>query len=227
LQTVKREFDSFRPDVVIVEGVPYTGETSPAWYLDHCRAQAKNDFAGGGESAYATVLAADRGIAFVPGEPSEHVVFDTLRDQGFTRNDFLGWHAARMIRQELAANNKIDIAGEVKQAADNYLQVLDIHDMKFDFEDFAAWYEGRMGKAVSLESIADDDFSPSSAPDAGFLQKMTQAADKMREPHILKIISEQLRTHDRVLVVFGSAHLAKQLGVLTRMMGAPQHFKIA
>ena len=36
LQTVKREFDSFRPDVVIIEGVPYAGKISPSCCLDHC-----------------------------------------------------------------------------------------------------------------------------------------------------------------------------------------------
>ncbi len=82
LKTVKQEFDDFPPDVVIVEGVPYNGETSPAWYLEHCREHAKDNYENGGEGSYATVLAAERGTAFVGAEPTAWGLCNGLLLQG-------------------------------------------------------------------------------------------------------------------------------------------------
>jgi hypothetical protein len=203
LQTVRREFDSFHPDVVIVEGAPYTGEISPAWYLDHCRTQAENDFAGGGESAYATVLAAERGIDFVPAEPLDDAVCTAICRQGYTQEDFFNWRAIVLLTSRLSLSDVGD--ADVPAAV-------------------TAWYERQMGKPFSLEALAGDDLSPSDGVNASFLQRMAHESDRVREPHIVKIISKQLARHDRVLVVFGSAHLAKQAPVFEKMLGAPQHF---
>ena len=227
LKTVRREFDLFRPDVVILEGMPNTGEVSPSWYLDHCRSQAEQDFAAGGEASYATVLAGERGIAFVSGEPSGRDLYDGLNAQGFSLHDHLGFNASVVIKHHLHSGIVDDagVAALVENQARSTQHDIGIDDAAFTFDDFRAWYRDRMGSAFSLEHLAATDVSPSDAPDANILQKIMSAADNVRDPHILKTIAQQLETHAKVLVVYGSAHLGKQQPVLQKMLGPAQHSK--
>jgi hypothetical protein len=227
LRTVKQEFDIFKPDVVIVEGIPNTGEKSPAWYLEHCREQAKGNYSVGGEGAYATVLAAENGIDFIPGEPSAQWLYEGVLAQGYTLQDLLGWQLACTIQYRLSANavDESNLPTLAERCASSYLNEIGLGEEKYDLRNFSDWYQDRMGKAFSLKSITADDCSPSTDPNANFLQKMMSAADNVREPHILKIIAEQLNEHNKVLVVYGSAHAAKHEPVLNKMLGQVEHFK--
>jgi hypothetical protein len=227
LRTVKQEFDAFKPDVVIVEGVPNTGEISPAWYLAHCREQAKTDFKAGGEGSYATVLAGERGIDFVPGEPSAKALYEGLLAQGFTQEDAAGFDLTVILRHLHGAGiiNDGDAEDLVEERAKGYFAELGLDNVKYDYRDFTDWYKERMGERFSLANLAARDASPSTAANANFLQKLMAAGDNVREPHIVKIIAEQLEKHDRVLVVYGSAHSGKHEPALAKMLGAPQHLK--
>lgn len=227
LKTVKQEFDSFKPDVVIVEGIPNTGEKSPAWYLKHCGEQAKTNYAVGGEGAYATVLAGERNIDFIPGEPSAQNLYEGILEQGYAREDLLGWQIAGMIKHRLNAGviDESNMVELTEQWASSCLHEINQGNVRYNFGDFCNWYQDRMGRRFSLENIAADDGSPSTDPNANFLQKMMSATDKVREPHILKIIAEQLEAHNKVLVVYGSAHAGKHEPVLKKMLGSVQYSK--
>ncbi|MEZ0224812.1 MAG: hypothetical protein ACAH83_09685 [Alphaproteobacteria bacterium] len=228
LKTVKQEFDAFKPDVVIIEGAPNTGEKSPAWYLEYAREMEKSKFAGGGEGTYAAVLAADCKIDFVPGEPTARELLEGMRAQGFTTQDLLGWHVAGMIKSRFA-DGSIDDANadaRIERTAQNRINEFGLKDVTFKADDFRRWYRDRMGKDFSLAGAAADDGAPSSRADANFMQKIMAAADKVREPHIVQVIEEQLSQHDKVLVVYGSGHAIKQEPALESMLGKPKHLKM-
>lgn len=227
LRTVNAEFEKFRPHVVILEGMPNTGEVSPSWYLEHCRAQAREDFAAGGEASYAAVLAGERGIDFVSGEPSDRNLYEGLAAQGFTRADFLGWHITVVMRHHIEGGvlEAAAVGTLVERQAQNILYGIGVEGESFSSADFRAWYRDRMGCDFTLGGLAAIDGSPSRARDANALQAIMSAADNVREPHIVKTIAQQLEAHDRVLVVYGSAHLGKQEAVLRKMMGSVRHFK--
>ena len=224
LQTVKQAFDDFKPQVVILEGMPNEGVVSPAWYLEHTRKQAAGDFRQGGEGAYATVLAGERGIAFISAEPTEKQLLAGVLQQGFTREDMLGWYAGLMVHQNDRQGTLI-APEKIEKALNSYKRELGIEDVRFGMSELGAWYEQRMGRKFSLESLLADDMSPSGKAGANFLQKVMRATDNLREPSIVQNVAEQLEKYDRVLVVFGSSHLAKQEQVYAKMLGKPQYMK--
>jgi hypothetical protein len=230
LRTVKYAFDIFKPDVVVVEGIPNTGETSPAWYLEQCRQQAESDFAQGGEGSYATVLAAERGIDFIPGEPSAQVLYEGLLKQGYKLEDLVSWHIAMVLSVPTSyggAANDREMREHVERCARNSLEEVGKRDVAFGFDDFCKWYSEKMGVEFSVEHVRAADCFPSDGENANFLQKMMAAADRTREPHIVKIIAEQLNKYDRVLVVYGAAHAGKQEPVFVKEFGPPRHLKPA
>lgn len=227
LKTVRHAFDTFRPQVVVVEGVPNKGEASPRWYLDICREQAKHDYAEGGEGSYATVLAAERGIDFIPGEPSNEKMYEAFARQGYTMQDLLGWETSAFLQSRIQGGiiTEDDIAGHVDSFAGIMLRETGVTGAAFGYKDYCAWYRGRMGQEFSIGHLAAADTSPSTDPGSNFLQNLMVAGDKVREPHIVKMIAEQLDRHDRVLAVYGCAHLGKQEPALANMLGPAVHSK--
>lgn len=222
LRTVKSVFEEFNPQVVIVEGVPGAGVASPSWYLQYAKLHEKTGFRhGGGETAYAATLAASRGIDFVPAEPSDKAKCDGLIAQGFTMRDFLGWNTCQMLHghKNLTAQSGYLISQNIVNVTN--AAGLPAHD--FGIDEFKAWYAEKMRTPFSFDTVAKDNLSPSK--NGTFMQRVTQAIDNVREPHIVKTVAEQLAKFDRVLVVYGSSHLAKQEPVLEKMLGKPQYSK--
>lgn len=221
LEAVRQVFDDFKPEIVIVEGV--SGATPPAEYLERVRKQSLDGFKQGGEGALATMLAAERGINFIPGEPTDEEVHQSILQQGKITEDLLGWHAALMLQQKNrgAILKPQDVPQAIQKALDSYTKRLGLKP-SFGFHEFCAWYEQRMGKKFNPEAILKDDMSPGNSKNANFLQKIMHATDQAREPHILKTIAEQLSKHKRVLVVYGASHFIKQEAVLTKMLGRPK-----
>ena len=227
LKTVRSEFDRFKPEVVILEGMPNTGETSPNWYLTHCLSQQEDNFKSGGEASYACTLAGKRNIKFVTGEPPLSELVTGIIGQGFELNDVIGWmifcqlaqHSqAHDINEQSAENIAYQISHNVSKSSNKNIQPWNIGT-------FNTWYQSKMGKRFSVQDIDTESLSPSTNDDASFLQKVMNAADQIREPHILKVIAEQLSLHERVLVVYGAAHLGKQQHALSAMTSEPEHYK--
>jgi hypothetical protein len=231
LKTIKAEFDNFMPDAVVVEGV-HSEEISPSWYLDHCQQQAKENYREGGEGSYATVLAGQNNIPFIPAEPSDWQMYQGFLKQGYTLHDMLGWNAARVIQSHCAAGLLDDstVDGLVDESIQRDLQELAQKDHtltghKFASHDFRNWYREKMAWHFSPAGIADADSSPMTGPGANFLQKMMAAADAIREPHIVELIARQLTDFKKVLVVYGASHLDKQEQVFRKMLGNPTYAK--
>jgi hypothetical protein len=223
LKTVKAAFDDFRPQVVIVEGVPNEGAASPGWYLEYARQKEQDGFkSGGGETAYAATLAAGSGIDFVPAEPTEGEKLTGLLARGYSAADYMGWSIAQLAATHPAINDENadeiinrNIASTARRAG--------IDPGGFDATAFKAWYEDKTGTSFAVATAKSEDLSPDRNGSA--LQKLTQAVDDVREPHIVKTIAAQMEKFDRVLVVYGSAHLVKQEPALRQMLGKPQYIK--
>ena len=222
LKTVKQLFDDFKPQVVIVEGVPNEGVVSPSWYLQYARLHEKTGFRhGGGETAYAAKLAGDLGIDFVPAEPTDKVKLEGLLAKGYTAADFLCWNTCQLLH----GNNigEKDAPHRLTSNLQNVARSAGLEPATISFDMFKVWYAEKMGQDFNPLAAAKDNMSPSKK--GNFLQQLTQAVDDVREPHIVRTVAERMEKFDRVLVVYGSSHLAKQSPVLEKMLGKPEYMK--
>ena len=126
------------------------------------------------------------------------------------------------------AENLVDdntVKTHAEEFAAGCLYGLEMYLEKFDYSKFYNWYSRRLGQSFSLQNLDKLEFDPSDLPNANFFQKVMRAMDMVREPHILKIIGEQLMEFNRVLVVYGSAHQVKHEPVLAKILGAPSYAK--
>ena len=210
LQTVAKEFEEFEPDAVVVEGVINTGTHSPPHYLELCQRQYRGDQTQLSESAYATILADQYQIPFIPGEPSHDRVISQIKSQGFTEKDYLGWQLSMVIKTgQIKTPSEVDTVSlvlqkELGQNMDNF--------------DYYRWYSKTMGHEFTFDRLAEINVAPSDRKDTNIFQKITYATDRVRDPHILEVIYDQLTKHDKVLVVYGAAHETKQQPVLEQML---------
>ena len=98
---IREVIEGFAPNCVITEGLETDKGPSPEGLLrDAKRRKARGDCP---EPLYAAVLAADRGIVFIGGEPPSSTTTEALRGQG-SDTDVLGFlvvrHLGQVRRQE-------------------------------------------------------------------------------------------------------------------------------
>jgi hypothetical protein len=228
---IKETIETFKPDIVIVEGVP----TSYGFDIE-IQKQAidciKNIEISGrpcGERDYTLKVAADNKIPFIGGEPGQEDERVYLTD--YNEEEILFYYVARNLNQMIEAKlsninsvrEKNDSQRIFETIEDDYKKMLsqqlrsnDVNKPEYDFDKFKKWYSKSSGKGEfdPFKSQSSDYAPKNSGTELTELNKMSFQIDKAREPNILKTIQTQLNTYSKVLVVYGSAHLYKHKLVL-------------
>lgn len=218
-KTIKYSFEQFKPEVVIIEGVEFTGVFSPKGYTKRCNEAALDDFKHSSESCYAVFLAGQNKIDFVPAEPTDESVSKLLQEKGYSENDYAYFELARIAvqwkRQDVIQNEK-----DFKKKSYRYMQRND-----YSYKDFLKWYRAKAQKKFSVQGIHNEDFAPQIDDHPTFFNKMAHEVGMIRERHILKIMEMLVNSYNRVLIVYGSGHLVKERAVLENLLGTPQDIK--
>lgn len=214
LKTIRYEFELFKPDLVVIEGVPHAEGLSPQRIIDAARKQADSDFQQCNESLYAAYLAHQNKIDFIGGEPTNKEIFESMRKQGISEQDIVGWNITRNLKYKL----------ERKLLPEEYVEQ-EITGYGYNPALFKTWYAEHFGEDFSIRSIIGLSQSPSAKPEANFLQRMSYAADQIREPQIVGVITAPLNRGKKVLAVYGGAHQGKHEPVFKKMLGKPRYFK--
>lgn len=61
--------------------------------------------------------------------------------------------------------------------------------------------------------------APLAVPKASFLQRLGDKVSSVRDPHIVRLIAEQLKKYKKVMIVFGGGHLVSQRPVIEKYFG--------
>ncbi len=218
-KTIEYAFAAFHPEVVIVEGFEYTGVFSPKWYIKRCSEAALEKFKRSSESCYATLLAVQSSIDFVPAEPTDESIATLLQEKNYSADDYAYFELARIAnqwkRQGVIKNDK-----DFSKNSYRYMQKEDYH-----YKNFLKWYKVKAHKKFSVQGIHNEDFSPQIDDHPTFFNKMAHEVGMIRERHILKIMEMLINRYSRVLVVYGSGHLVKERAVLEDLFGTPKNIK--
>jgi hypothetical protein len=223
-ETIRRAIAAYKPQLVIVEGTPTEDGLSPARNLDFIRDAAADGFRHVYEPVYTAYLAEKEHIPFTGGEPSAADVYATMRAEGYSARDVMAHRLLRLI-PELRSDGVLDEAHFDRQATqilqgdgDPYFDLIP-KAQRLNFADFNAWYAAHdtSGKPALAATARDTD--PYSDKDATYFQAMSHVIDKIRDRHLDQIISGALKGADRVMVVYGNAHLYTSRPVLEKMFG--------
>lgn len=219
---IRQLFERRRFDAVVLEAFPAAlGESSPG-LLRSFKAGVEGSFYRCGEWGYTAILAAERGIPFVGGEPGDGEVFQALKERGHCAEDYLGLiflsYTPQLNRDGTLRDRKIEgafdelIPGERERAG--------IPDgPRFGYGEFLAWHQAKLGRPYDPTATLYDAVAP--FRDGDFVQRLAALTNDVRNLRQLQEIVRQLDERRRVLVVFGSGHWSCQRRALTAMFGAP------
>ena len=79
------------------------------------------------------------------------------------------------------------------------------------------WYKDHASEDFSVESVKRQEWEPDSSPNASYFQKLMADSDSIRDKFSAATIYSALQSHDRVIVVYGSAHEPKQAQVFQQV----------
>lgn len=208
-QTVAAAIEQARPALVIVEGVETAAGESPD--AETLRDMSEAGFRDG-ESRYAAMLAAKRGIPYVGGEVSARAVNDALlkthplRDviQAYLVRDIAGLARLRPFRDEAEFRRFVRYAADRLAVSDGRLWDAEMAE--------GDWYL----EAHPLEAPPPNFGAPCVDDAAG---RILAQVTRLRNLHLRDLIVARARTAAPVLVVYGSGHLRALRSVLEKRFG--------
>jgi hypothetical protein len=224
--TIRKLFERFRPQVVIVEGIPPEDEKTPQKLRDHIAKCKNQEFKGCGESFYAMDQAIESSARYITGEPTEEEIREHLARSGFSQQDILGFYMVRQIPQMKRRNtfSKESFPRECERFLEHYRKRIGMRE-KFDCGDFKAWYGKNMHKPKNYLDIENNDPAPHGGTDATYVQRISHQVGLARDRVIVKKIENMLNLYDRVLVVYGGSHYLLQEHALKDSLGEPIFYK--
>lgn len=205
---VENQIKNFRPDIVIIEGVPsFLGE-SPEEVKKYAKTCSDNEFSRCGESMYTAHLASSNGIPFIGGEPGDNKVFKELTNKGISRLDVEAFFVLRNCTQWIRSGKSFE------ENFKNYQTRFDRSEGRtpLSIDEFKIWYKVNMNTDFKLEDVTSESIMP--LEKGNFGQRMSYAVDEIRERNILEVVNNEVNRNRRVLIVYGSGHHVKHKEVL-------------
>lgn len=210
-KTVRLAFKRFRPRAVIVEGLTGDSPKDHREWIEEAAKYAKSGQEDFPENKYPAYLAEQKKIPWDGGEPSLFESLQGLEQFGYTKEDLLGFLAARNVafQNEKGPHTAQEFADELDEWLDRMAQRIE-YKKGFRFSDFERWYDRRGSVGKSAHQIQNADVWSQDAAGPNFLQALHYHFADGRERAIVRRIESMLNQHNRVLVVYGSGHLVKQ-----------------
>lgn len=225
LQTAASLFQKIQPQAVVLEGIPNAPDAYATFInrIDHDQA---THFKHTSESGLTAHLAHQAGNKVIRGEPAFSDVAQAFVRQGYTLQDAVCWNISRTLTQALtpASLTETNMPQQIQKWLNEESTALGIAPVQY--AEFGHWFEQNNQQSLDFRTLSQ--VCPTSPHNTGF-KKMWSIAEDTREPHIVMTIFNQLKEphHDRVMVVYGHDHIARQTPVWTAAMGKPQIMKLS
>lgn len=217
----------FRPEFVIAEGFEFSNGGISKGLLHAVDSCVKDAFKNCAEFLYVIHLANTNNIPVAGGEPSEAQILSDVIKKGYSNEDLLGYYIVRQTPQwemgrKYSGKNIDPYIAEFIQLSRKELSLRPTYRTA----DFKIWFRQKMGKEFVPGVIDDNTVAPSALPGATVIKKLAFVTGRLRDEFILDLLWQKLSQHEKVLIVYGSGHLAAQAQVLERMMGKPTIIKV-
>ncbi|MCP4849955.1 MAG: hypothetical protein GY899_18605 [Verrucomicrobiaceae bacterium] len=214
---IESVIEGFAPACVITEGLGSEEGFSPRVLLrDARRMKISGNLP---EPLHAALLASEKGIPFIGGEPPPSVTAQALRAEG-SEEDALGFLIVRHLGQVRREEPEAELDQKVRSMLPRMKERFALK-AEMGLEGFKAWYLKTTGRAFRVANIDPEEVAPLATKDAGLLRRMGIAVMLARERHLISLEVRLLGEHRRVLVIYGSGHLVYEDAILKDMLGPP------
>ncbi len=210
---IKAQFDLLKPDMVYIEGwrsVNDNKDKARAFFKD----QSLEDLKTEGESHFALKLAIDAGIDFESPEPNFSEEINFLLEKGFSKKDIFYFYLYRDIDQYQRQNKNRNL-DECKKYLEPYINRFRI-DSGWESTEIDLYVEEIFSELDidSEEYNRQVDPIPWEGKTQTAINEISRNSSNFRDKYIFERIKEGLKTHNRLFVVYGSAHAVKQEAAL-------------
>ena len=209
-QEIKDAFNKANPQIVYIEGMPHINKRKEEM-------KSKKDLLTGeqakahGENVYTLKLALDAGIDFESPEPEFSTEIKHLLDQGFSKEAIFTYDISRGVNQ-YQREHKEKREEECKEYLNSFFE---------RFQQESGWNQQEMEslKQKFLSELDVDDVEryesqvdpiPWKGKEQTVINDVARSSNAFRDKHIVERIAEGIKKHDRIFVVYGSAHAVKE-----------------
>jgi len=224
IETIEKAIEDYKPQLVIIEGVPTAIGVSPAPYVKFAEKDSVDNFLIGGEPVYALLLAHKNNIPFVGGEPTDIEIFSAMEKEGYSLKDMMAFYLLRAIPRAWIEKRPMSEEGYFQLFVDEYLGKFFEHvpeHERLTLAEFEEWYATHRDKRSNPDYLAVQmgDMAPWDTPTASYFQTLNYRLGMVREEHLDTLIGESMTNYDRVLVVYGDGHFVQSRAVFEKMLG--------
>ncbi len=219
----KLAFERFPIGNVLIEGYPNVkGPSSPS-YATYVKKTCDSKFCEGGEPAYSTLLAIEKGIPYEGVEPSEAMILKSVNVGGYSSNDLVAFYVLRQIaewkRQGKLSRKAVGVL--VKDFVDYERDELKLPGtFSFAYPDLRKWYRDKNKKELELLNFDNEEVAP--LPQGPlFTNRLSSVVGEVRDREILKVLTKRMNEHRQVFLVMGHSHLAVQRKAIENAFGPP------
>lgn len=217
--TIQKQFNSFAPEIVCVEGNPTVNERTLE-VRQKLTPLAPSNLESHGEGWYTLKLAVDAGIDFESPEPDFTEEIQHELDQGHSKQDIFTYYLYRMIDQYIRVHGV-----KSATACEDYLRPemeQFISTCGWSRDDVASYFEIIIAELdIQNEEKYRNAVTP--VPYTGTVQAVTndvaRLSSQFRDEYILKRLAYLMNEYDRVFILFGSAHAVRLEPAMKTLLG--------
>ena len=212
---INRAFAQYQPDFVIIEGM--AGAESPKTLMAYIQNLSPSACP---ENLYAARCAIKNQVPFMGAEPTEDAVLNALLATKYTKKDLDFLYVVQQVGYYYRCCSRFKSLNDLPTVF--ALCVQDLKKPGLRLTGFKQWYEQGLGTTLSYHTLMDPNHC---APlrHGTPLQQLASTVSVIRDQHILSVILKAMKTHKKVLVVYGHSHFVTKKDVLCVHFGKPRY----
>jgi hypothetical protein len=188
-KTILASVDSFRPQLMVLEGFEAKDDASAQKAIERAKRCKSENYKSCGDPQYGINLALEYGIPFVSGEPSYETILSYLEKQGYSIEDWIGFYTFRYVPQwkRQGTLKEGTLEKRIENASGEIISAMLLQE-EFPYPRAVSWYERRAGKKFNPEAIVGDDYAPLNTPSANYFQRMNYDAGMATNRNLLHVM---------------------------------------
>jgi len=220
---IEAAFNEANPDIVFVEGVnPQEDKTKSDERMKAASREEAIEHMG--ESGFTLKLGVEKGIEWCSPEPTDEDVYNDLLAKGFSKDQIFTWNSFHILPQYNLLMNKQGFKTYVRGYIDRFKQATNWEEFDYSYERAIQLGEQMLGRSVDVENEPDaaDFIDPipwdEKKEKQTILNRISEAYSLFRDRKIVSDITDALKTHKRVFIVYGSSHAVMQEPALRKLL---------
>lgn len=219
-----KAIDKYSPEIIVVEGLETSkGKDPKQWISRHIGKSKEEIWKDPSLGSGTELLATAHRISIIGGEPSieEEMKSQFLLSKGFDHEDIRNVQILQRIPYRRDKMNMSD----PELFFDFALKLYQVKESKSDFKPkFFKWYKKRAHAEFDYSKITKASTDVNCDSHDSFLQRAACAINIHRDRALVKQVETLLKSHNRVMVVYGTGHFVQEYPTYLRAFGGKPEY---